>query len=222
VAHLAGPRRGRPFLVVDAADPSEQTEANWRAPGTSPLALAEGGTLVVLNAAALPEPTQAFVADALGPGRDPWGDASQVDVVLVVSLPAPVDARLAAGRAHAPVVHAPLAERLGDKAIALPPLAARTEDLRALFIDRLGRIGVRLRGRPMGLDPRALARLVEHGWPGNEVELEDVLSRAASVAEGEVITAAHLEQVGFSPVPQPPRRGPRPSSRPPGPWKSPA
>jgi len=200
--------------VVDAADPSEQVESTWRDPASSPIALADGGTLVVLNALALPEGTQALLAEAL---RRPPPGAPPHDVALVVSVPSTVDALVASGH-----LSAPLGDRLGDKAIPLPPLLARAEDLRALFIDRLSRIGVRLRGQPMGLDPRALARLVQHAWPGNELELEDVLSRAAAIADGEVITSAHLDQIGFAPAPQAPRRGSRAGSRPPGPHKAPA
>ena len=89
---------------------------------------------------------------------------------------------------------------------------ARAEDMRAIIVDRLARLGVRLKGRPMGLDPRALGRLIEHAWPGNELELDDVLTRAIAVADGDLLAAAHLEQVGFVAVP--PRRASRFAGRP--------
>jgi transcriptional regulator of acetoin/glycerol metabolism len=71
---------------------------------------------------------------------------------------------------------------------------------------------MRLKGRPFGADPRALARLLEHGWPGNEVELDDVLTRAVAIADGELLTSAHLDQIGFVAAPLPMRRSLRPSS----------
>jgi DNA-binding NtrC family response regulator len=104
-----------------------------------------------------------------------------------------------------------LAEALGERAIELPPLAARAEDMRAIIVDRLARLGVRLQGRPMGLDPRALGRLIEHAWPGNELELEDVLTRAIAIAEGDLLAVAHLDQIGFVAAPPVARRGSRPS-----------
>jgi transcriptional regulator of acetoin/glycerol metabolism len=85
--------------------------------------------------------------------------------------------------------------------------------MRAIIVDRLARLGVRLKGRPMGLDPRALGRLIEHAWPGNELELEDVLTRAISIAEpgADVLSAAHLDQIGFVSAPPLARRPSRPS-----------
>ena len=63
----------------------------------------------------------------------------------------------------------------------------------------------------MGLDPRALGRLIEHAWPGNELELDDVLTRAIAIADGDVLSAAHLEQIGFIATPPATRRVSRPS-----------
>jgi transcriptional regulator of acetoin/glycerol metabolism len=64
----------------------------------------------------------------------------------------------------------------------------------------------------MGLDPRALGRLIEHTWPGNEAELDDVLTRAIALADGDLLTAAHLDQVGFVGVPNNTRRTSRPAA----------
>jgi transcriptional regulator of acetoin/glycerol metabolism len=92
-----------------------------------------------------------------------------------------------------------LADQLGDRAVALPDLASRAEDLRALSLDYLIRIGMRIRGRPLGLDLPALALLGEHLWPGNDAELYAVLLRAALVAEGDVVGARELQAIGFAP-----------------------
>ena len=51
-----------------------------------------------------------------------------------------------------------------------------------------------------------MGRLIEHAWPGNEIELEDVLTRAANLAEGDVVTRADLDQIGFEPSPPAARR----------------
>jgi DNA-binding NtrC family response regulator len=149
------------------------------------------------------------LAEALSSRRSPASHEAPLDLALIVSVPATVDSLVASGR-----LHPELADRLGDRAVPLPPLSARADDLRALFLDRLARIGMRLKGRPIGLDPRALGRLVEHAWPGNEVELDDVLTRAVAIADGEVLTSAHLDQIGFVAAPAPARRSLR--SPPPG------
>ncbi|MFO0757948.1 MAG: hypothetical protein U0359_15735 [Byssovorax sp.] len=181
LAHLASPRRKGPLTLVEGADAAEHDIPRFRDPATSPLAAARGGTLVLLDAHALPAEIQRIVATDLD-------DATG----LVVTLPASVDSMVAAGR-----LIEPLADRLGARAIALPTLASRTEDLRTLCLAHLGTIGVRLQSRPLGLAPEALAALLEHPWPGNDAELEATLLRAALVAEGEVIGVRELSAIGF-------------------------
>jgi transcriptional regulator with AAA-type ATPase domain len=212
VVHNSGARRSGPFVVVDAAGAEEQLESTWRDGVASPVCLADGGSLVILSVASLSAGTQAFLAGVLSERRSPAGHPTPLEMSLIVSVPTTVDTLAATGQLD-PL----LADRLGDRAVPLPPLSARAEDLRPLFVDRLARLGVRLRGRPMGLDPRALGRLVEHGWPGNEVELDDVLTRAVAIADADVLTSAHLDQIGFVSSPPAVRRG----SRPPAPGQYP-
>ncbi len=208
VVHGAGARRSGPFVVVDATGSDEQQESTWRSPALSPLCLADGGTLVVLSLAALSAGAQTFLAHALTERRSPAGHTEPIDVALIVSVSTTIDVLVATGRLD-PL----LADRLGDRAVPLPALSGRVEDLRALMVDRLARLGVRLRGHEMGLDPRALGRLIEHAWPGNDVELDDILTRAVILAEADVITVAHLDQIGFVAAPPALRRGSRPPTQ---------
>lgn len=182
VAHLASERRDGALVLADGVGSRELRDvARWRDLATSPLAAARGGTLVLLDAHALPLEVQRFVAVAAGP-----------DVGLIVASYTTIDALVGQGR-----VDDHLADRLGDRAVALPPLAARAEDLRGLLLDRLARIGERLRGQPMGLAPQALAALTDHAWPGNDAEMEAVLVRAALASEGDVIGLVALRASGF-------------------------
>jgi transcriptional regulator with AAA-type ATPase domain len=206
VVHGASPRREGPFVVVDGTGIDEQQEGSWRDSIGSPLRLAQGGTLLVLSIAGLSPEAQRFIAAALMPRKPLQDGDAPIDVVLLVSLPAPLAAIVEAGE-----LDYELAGCLGERVIELPPLVARAEDMRAIIVDRLARLGVRLKGRPMGLDPRALGRLIEHAWPGNELELEDVLTRAIAIADGDLLSAAHLEQIGFVAAPPTARRGSRPS-----------
>jgi len=183
VAHLASPRADGPFTLVDGPSAAEHALARWRDPDSSPFTAAQGGTLVVLDAQALPTDVQSYLAAALPD-----------DTGLVVAVPRTVDTLVAAGQ-----MSERLADRLGDRAVALPTLADRGEDLRALALDHLARIGARLRGRPLGLDLAALAAVLEHDWPGNDAELHALLLRAALVTEGDVVNARALEAVGFRP-----------------------
>jgi DNA-binding NtrC family response regulator len=192
LAHLASPFCRGPLTVVDGTNPAEHDLHRWRDPDASPLRAAQGGTLALIDVHALPAAVQSYIGAAL-PEETPG------ETGVVVSAPATVDTLVASGQ-----LSERLADRLGNRAVALPTLSARSEDLRALAIEHLGRIGVRLQSRPLGLDAHALAALLEHTWPGNDAELAATLLRAALVTEGEVIGVRVLEQIGF-PMPEGPR-----------------
>jgi hypothetical protein len=196
VAHLAGPNGGGPLVVVDAATALHHDEERWRDPGVSPLSLADGGTLVIVDVAALPRAVQDYVTSAFD--RRGTGAISDVPAPnLVVSTREPIATLARDGRLSARLV-----ARVGDATVTLPGLVARPEDLRALVLDRLAGVGMRGRGEPLGIDSAALALFLEHRWPGNDVELEDVLVRAAEVAKGAVVTTANLASIGFRHEPE--------------------
>ncbi|GMV15677.1 MAG: hypothetical protein AMXMBFR56_39010 [Polyangiaceae bacterium] len=196
LVHLSSARRGGPLVVVDGTSGPEHELALWQDPDSSPLALADGGTLCLLDAAALPLPVQEHIGRTLSRHADVPVRGSVLPVSLVTSLRTPLAELVEAGR-----VAKNLARWLGSAEVALPSLGERAEDIRALALGALARSGLEKEGRPMGLDTSALRLLSEHDWPGNDRELEDVLSRAARAATGSVLTAADLAAVGFSPVP---------------------
>jgi two-component system NtrC family response regulator len=103
----------------------------------------------------------------------------------------------------------PALARLLEAEFALPSLAERAEDLRALVLDGLSRSSLRLGREPLGIEPTALRVLVEHSWPGNELELDSVLLRAVRVARGPAVSAEDLAASGFE-ARTPPRPEPTP------------
>jgi hypothetical protein len=176
VIHLASPRRNGTLLVVDATLPADQPLERWRSPEVSPFEAARGGTLVIVDPQELPSETQRYVGTQLGD-----------DTGLIVVLPSFENATSRLDE-H-------LAERIDDR-LDLPRLADRAEDLRALALHKLSRIGARTRGRPVGLSLHAQELLNEHTWPGNEDELDAVLLRAALATEdGDVVQADTLRSV---------------------------
>jgi len=179
--HLATERHGGGIHVFRGTDAKLTAIERWRSEEDSPLALARGGTLVVFDPERLPQTVQSYIGVALD---DRIG--------LVVVIPRTVDVLVASGE-----LDERLADVLGDRAVAIPTLASRGEDLRALAIHHLVEVGLAYRGKPLGIDPAALALLVEHPWPGNDIELESVLVRAALDADGDVVTKADLVRAGF-------------------------
>ncbi len=195
IVHLASPRSGGPFIVVDGTSGSEHDQGSWQNPERSPLALADGGTLCLLDAAALPLEIQEHVSRSLSRHGEAAVRGSVTHASLVASLRAPLAELVEQGR-----LEKGLARFLGSAEVALPTLAERAEDIRALCLDALARSGLEKDGRPMGLDTSALRLLSEHEWPGNDHELEDVLARATRAASGSVLTASDLGAAGFSPL----------------------
>jgi transcriptional regulator of acetoin/glycerol metabolism len=228
-AHLGGPRGSGPFVVVEGTRTAEHDETRWRDEAASPLCLADGGLLVLRDAAALPEAIQALIARATAERRAPWERAEPLDLTLALVMTEAPSALVARGR----LVSA-LADRLADAAeapIAVPPLADRPEDLRAALVDRVAREGLGALSAPCGIEPAALALLLEHPFPGEDAELEAVVVRlvaalqadeqppdgndcAVARAAGAVVRAADVKRLGLSPgaADADPNAGPPPSN----------
>ncbi len=187
--HLAGsPERG-PVVIAEGTAAVAHSPAHWSGLD-APTSRAEGGTLVVLNAAALPLTAQDALAVALSARPFEQGRPSFALVATVSEPPQ----KLLEARHVSPA----LAQLLLRNVVQLPRLVERAEDLRALVLDRLCHSGVRHCGEPLGIEPRAMGMLVEHVWPGNDAELRSVVDRAAHAATGERVTVADMQAIGFS------------------------
>jgi hypothetical protein len=182
VFHLASTKTGT-LYVSDGRSRELADLELWRDPARSPIALARGGTLVVLAPEELPRLVQAYIGAALD---------DRVGLALVVTK---TPSTLVASER----MDERLADAVGDRAVIVPPLSERTEDLRPTAIDVLTRTGLELRGRPLGIEPLALAALADHAFPANDLELAALLVRAACEAKGDVVTRADLAAAGFSP-----------------------
>jgi DNA-binding NtrC family response regulator len=192
LVHLASPRNTGVMVVVDGGSVTEHDIGKWTDRATSPITAAAGGTLVLVDGHLLPALVQMRIASSI---REDFG--------LVAILPKTVDSLAADGR----LVEV-LADQLGARAVALPEISARPEDLSLLILDKLTRMGPRIHGSALGIDQHAMVALVEYNFPGNDVELEALLLRAvlAAPARAKVITLRELEAAGFTPPPGSVRR----------------
>lgn len=198
LVHLKGARAAGPFVVFDAASGVENTLAHWQDEGRSPLGLADGGTLLILDAAALSAAVQDHIARWFSQRATTPRRSSILPPGLIVTRTSP------AARGCTPKdLESALRRWVSEPTIEIPTLAERADDMQALVLFHLTRSGLRLRGQPLGIEPAALAALLDHGWPGNDLELEDVLLRAARTATGPRLTLADLSAAGFDVAPVP-------------------
>jgi DNA-binding NtrC family response regulator len=196
-AHLSGARREGPLVLVDATSAREHDVARWTDPAASPLALAHGGMLVLLDGAALPADVQQIVARALAEKRAPWERPDPLDVQLALTASAAPEGLVEQGR-----LDGTLAARLADareSPVDLPRLRDRPEDLRAILTDRLAREGLRVLGRPVGIEHAAYALLVEYPFPGEDAELAAIVQRLVAGCTGDLIRASDVQALGLPP-----------------------
>jgi two-component system, NtrC family, response regulator HydG len=104
--------------------------------------------------------------------------------------------------------------RLAVVPIQVPPLRERKEDIPQLAAHILARrrgaaksFGGSETRYPTQITAKALARLQSYRWPGNIRELENVLSRAAILCDGETIRSHDLDMLGLDHAPGAPAAG---------------
>ena len=189
-AHLAGPRRRAPLVIVDGTSSREHDLERWKDRSASPIGLADRGLLVLVDGAALPRDVQVLIARSLGERRPPWERATPLDIALAFSATS-LPEHLVEENRLAPELFGRFEE---SEPIELPGLRDRAEDLFSIVADRLAREGLRVRGRPVGIDANAYSRLVDHPFEGEDAELDALVSRLVAVS-GDVVRAADIDRI---------------------------
>jgi len=200
--HLQGPRREGPFIAVNCgAIPSELMESEFfgHKKGSFTGAVenkdglfrsANGGTLFLDEVADLPLAMQVKLLRAIQEKAvRPVGDTKEV----------PVDIRvLSATHRNLPELvqegsfRQDLFYRINVIELAVPPLRERPDDIPLLANHILERIAKEYECDPASLTPKAVERLREYNFPGNVRELENVLERAFTLCDADLIDANDL------------------------------
>ena len=145
---------------------------------------AQGGTLFLDEVGDIPAPMQVKLLRVLQERRFErvGGTASlEADVRVVAATTRDLSKLVRRGRFREDLYY-----RLNVVRIALPPLRDRIEDvplLAAHFTARYARPGV----APKEISAAAMARLLQHSWPGNIRELENAIEAACVTARGAAI-----------------------------------
>lgn len=200
--HQHGLRREAPFLTLDCSALPAQLIANelfgyveGAFPGAARarpglLVEARKGTLHLKEIFALPHALQARLAQALRDGvvRPNGGsDATPVEARLIASTRmTPLEAQ--ATEAALPA----LFDQLSVIEIEIPPLRARTEDIRPLAEHFLARLVSELRLPARVFSEAALRRFMRFQWPGNVRQLENTVKSSVLLASDDVIEPESL------------------------------
>ena len=205
--HQQGPRCDGPFIAVNCgAIPSELMESEFfgHKKGSFTGAVdnkaglfqsANGGTLFLDEIADLPLPMQVKLLRAIQEKAvRPVGDSHEV----------PVDIRvLSATHKHLPALvqdglfRQDLFYRINVIEIRVPPLRERSGDVALLARHILLRIAREYECTPIALTDAAVDYLKGYHFPGNVRELENILERAFTLCDGDVIDSGDL-QLGSS------------------------
>jgi hypothetical protein len=189
-AHLGGPRRQGPFIAVEGSAGAEHDPARWTDVRKSPLALADGGLLAIVDVAALPAEIQEILSRACIDRRPPWQRDQPLDVQF--ALTTTLGRR--AIRMPTPVASlTPTATSPFGLPIVFPRLRERPDDLRALVMDGIAREGLRIFGHPVGIESIAYAKLADYDFPGDVAELNLILRGLVECCEGEKIVLRHVD-----------------------------
>jgi two-component system, NtrC family, response regulator AtoC len=151
---------------------------------------AHGGTLFLDEVGELAAASQAKLLRAIETSTfEPVGSSRsvQVDVRIIAATNRDLAAEIVRGGFRRDLFY-----RLNVVDIRVPPLRERPSDVPLLVAAFLRQIAAR-QGRPVpDLDPRAVAALAAHDYPGNVRELQHALERAVALARGGPIRAEHL------------------------------
>ena len=213
--HENGARADKPFVAVNCgAIPSELMESEFfghkKGSFTGAVAdkeglfqAAEGGTLFLDEVADLPLHMQVKLLRVIQEKAiRPVGAAREVpvDVRILSATHRPLGEWVRTGKFREDLYY-----RINVIEVRVPPLRERPEDMLLLADFILERLSRTLHRKAMHLAPDAVTLLKSHSFPGNVRELENILERAVTLADGELIYAIdiHLQtQAGaVSPVP---------------------
>lgn len=202
--HELSARKGKPFFALDCgAIPKDVAASEFfghkkgaftgaDADKRGAFEVANGGTLFLDEVGNLSYDVQVQLLRALQERciRPVGGDRElKVDIRLVCATNENLEQAVAEGRFREDLYH-----RINEFTIYMPQLRERGNDI-FLFADLLIRqANAELQRQVDGLDAAAAELLVQHSWPGNLRELNNVVKRAVLLARGRQITAAELQQ----------------------------
>jgi DNA-binding NtrC family response regulator len=203
--HFRGARAGRPFMAVNCAALPEAlleselfgyTKGAFTGAATDRKGLfeeADGGSMLLDEIGDMALLLQGKLLRVLQEGEvRRVGSASmrRVDVRILASTNRDLPTLIHEGKFREDLYY-----RLNVIPIVIPPLRERTEDIVPLCRHFLTMYAGKLGREPQSLSSEALEVILDHGWPGNIRELENVIARVVTLSLAPVISAKEFRVI---------------------------
>ncbi|MCP5158370.1 MAG: sigma-54-dependent Fis family transcriptional regulator [Gammaproteobacteria bacterium] len=200
--HLSGPRVDKPFVPVNCgAIPEHLMESEFFGYKKGSFTgatqdkgglfqAAQGGTLFLDEVAELPAHMQVKLLRAIQE-RAVRPVGAPIEIATDVRILSATHKNLAT-LVQDSIFRQDLFYRLNVIQMRMPSLREHPEDVPELAEAILNRLSQELSGTPPKLTPTALRMLRAYSFPGNIRELENILERAFTLCEGDVIQAEDL------------------------------
>ncbi|TNC92887.1 MAG: sigma-54-dependent Fis family transcriptional regulator [Thalassolituus sp.] len=199
--HLLGSRHDAPFIFINCAsvgvDEIEQ-EIFGSNSHTGAVTEANGGTLFINAIEHLNHDLQGRILRLIQERRfrrPGYLSDDDSDVRIIAGTTADPETLVANGSLRQDLYY-----RLNVVSLAVPALANRPEDLPTIVQSYLHTYALAWDMPDVSMSSEALALLTSHPFPGNVRELENVLQRAFTMMEGEVIQASDLQLTSLPPT----------------------
>ena len=212
--HENGPRAGGPFIPVNCgAIPSELMESEFfgHTKGSFTGAVADkeglfqaanGGTLFLDEVADLPLPMQVKLLRGIQEKAiRPIGSQQEVSVHVRILSATHKDLTTEVERG---TFRQDLFYRINVIELRVPSLRERTEDIPVLAEDLLSRVADDYQVPKPRLSSEAISELTKYHFPGNVRELANILERAITLCENDIIMPDNLQLTLTSPTDEQP------------------
>ena len=183
--HLASPRRSKPFVTVNCSGLAEE-QFDGRL-----FRSAEGGTLLLDQVGSLPVPAQLRLLQVLKESAvqtAAGAEAIPVNVRIISTTNEDLPALLASGQFRDDLYY-----RLNVVHIDMPPLSRRREDIPVLVAHFLAEISKQTGQRKI-FAPEAIELLATSDWPGNVLQLANIVRQCCALAQTPIIPVELVQQ----------------------------
>lgn len=170
---------------------------------TGKFADADMGTIFLDEISEMPLDAQVKLLRVLQEGEvQPLGARmpTHIDVRIIAATNKVLEEEVAAGRFREDLYY-----RLNVMHVTVPPLRERIGDIPALARHLLARLSSQHGLPSLSITNEALSLLMQHDWPGNVRQLQNVLFRAAVLCEAEYLTPQDFPQISAQARAQAPR-----------------